>query len=381
MHELRHKMTAKSRGGAEYLGKLLYLDPAFAMRGGVQYMQDIDPGVSGMDESEIIGHYAAIHAAATAVLTDLDGWNNARNTLDDPEATEEQKASAQNFIDSYEDAKIDRATAEKFAEESVAAGQEGALGQSATQAAMWDAIYKDSSDRRWGKFTGWMSNRLVANGFMGPEAQQALYEIKQRRNGAIDSELQLHQKMRSELERKYREDMLKYEDMKRQNKSDVSGSTAKSSSSTKISASTAPSIQMDTGIDSVSNALSAAKSAPPEQKTTLLASAIQEAVKLIPYLQATEANVRSQTHLPTEGAKSGKFAYPSQVEKTTEQVPSSPPLSSQQATTASKPMSQAEMEIQSQIRAAPLTASDVASIAELPEKYTGSPRNKDFLVG
>lgn len=381
MHELRHKMTATSRGGAEYLGKLLYLDPAFAMRGGAQYMRDIDPAVADMDEADIIGHYAATHAAADAVLSDLDGWNEARNTLTSGNSTDEQKAAAQNFLDSYEDAKIDRATSEKFAEESVAAGQEGALGQTATQAAIWDSIGNESSMRRWGNFTGWMSHRLASNGFMGPEAQQALYEIKQRRNGAIDSELQIHSKRKSELEKKYREDMFRYEDMKRQNKSDVAGPTAPgaaaSPSGLRVSTNQVP--EVDAEIESVSSAIAAAQSAPPEQKMTLLASALQQAVKLLPYLQATEASVQGGARIPSKTAESGKFAFPGRIEGQATQ-PATPAQPSA-VSAPSRPMNMAEQDIQSQIRSTPMTATEVASVVEPSVKYMASPRNKDFLVG
>jgi len=227
LHEMRHALVGKNRGAAAYIAKLLYLDPAFAMRGGIEYMREYEQvkslktGKSGAlagidDDAAAILHYQASHAAALAVLQDEAGYAQALRTQNDPNATPEAKAVAKARIEQRQTAKEELSEVERFAEESIANVPNRAVGQVGSRALEWEGILKDSNERSMRKFVAYFSHVLARNGWAGPEARQALYELQQRMKGVEDHKLKIQQQMAAEIEKKYRDDLIKHAQMRAQ---------------------------------------------------------------------------------------------------------------------------------------------------------------------
>jgi hypothetical protein len=213
MHELRHKGAVQSRASAEYMGHLLFLDPDFALRGGLDYMLESTPDAfkdaegNPMTEEQVLVGYAAQYGASVATLADADGYQNAVKTLRDPNASQKQKESASQRIREQDRAYQTRSTMERFAEESVAQTQTGGLGQTAQAGAEWLAAFKDKRERSLRSFGSWMAYQLAKRGFAGPQARQALYEIEGRMSGKLDSEMRIFDQARRETEARYRKGM------------------------------------------------------------------------------------------------------------------------------------------------------------------------------
>jgi len=227
LHEMRHALVGKNRGAAAYLAKLLYLDPAFAMRGGIEYMREYEniqslktgkPGaLTGIDDdAAAIVHYQASHAAALAVLQDEAGYARALKTQNDPNATAQERYVAETRIEQQAQAQSDLREVERFAEESLANVPNRAIGQVGSRALEWEGVLKDSNERSMRKFVAWFSHVLARNGYAGPEARQALYELQQRIKGVDDHRLKVQQQMAAEIEKKYRDDLMKHAEMKAQ---------------------------------------------------------------------------------------------------------------------------------------------------------------------
>lgn len=193
MHELRHLLSNRSRSGAEYVGKMMMLDPVFAIRGGIDYMRGLDarsdaPRWIGATDQEIVADLAGMWAAATG-------------TLSDPAASEEAKAKARE----------DMSQVQRFAEETAAQATEENVGITTALAAQWEAIGRDSSERSVRRFASWLANVLVKTGMMGRESKQLVYEIAQRMQGVRDQDLKIHSDYSKEIERRYRDAIEEYE--------------------------------------------------------------------------------------------------------------------------------------------------------------------------
>ena len=184
LHELRHRIVARSRAGGQFLAKLLMLDPVFAMRGGAAYMRSVDARNAFKTDAQIVLDYAAMA-------------NAAREVLADPSSTPSQKAAA----------RADLREVRTFAEESVTTTANRAVGKTAQMAAEWVGIYKDTQGMSFRKFAAFMASKLVDHGFVGVEAKQALSELRQRLNGANDRQLQIDEAYRTQAERSYAEQM------------------------------------------------------------------------------------------------------------------------------------------------------------------------------
>jgi len=208
MHELRHRMAAQSRASAEYLGHLFWLDPEFALRGGLQYMADVNPSMFASEqgrisEDEVLGSMAAQYGAAQAVLQDVEGYAQAQRVLRNPDASATEAKDARQRVEEQKQALAAVKQAEMLAEESVAQSQTEGLGQTAELAAEFEAVYKRRRDGSLRSFLAWMAHVLERNGYDGPMARQALYEIRQRMEGKTDAEMQVFSESRREAQRNY----------------------------------------------------------------------------------------------------------------------------------------------------------------------------------
>lgn len=311
LHELRHSLVGRSKSGAAYLARLLYLDPVLALNGGLQYLESITPeeflerdsngNVHRIDELDMIGRYAAMYMAAESVLSD-------------PSATQQEREQAQ----------ADRTKAELLAEESAAMAAELSTGQTLTKAVEFETVWKDTQDRSIRKFVGWMAHKLAKNGWAGPWARQALYEIQQRMQGVKDSELQIHQQLQAEIERKYRSDIDEWRSMSTAMESDrgplsalqqamrtergvggsggpaeeVQGQAAAAPSPSEIPAQVSLEPKTEEGVQSevakvetVSKTLADFSKADPTSQAKMLSEAISALVSVIPTLASTTASI------------------------------------------------------------------------------------------
>lgn len=274
MHELRHKLVG-TRAGAEFLTKLLYLDPEFALRGGLQYMREnarestVERGADGslrhLTEEELVGRYAAMHFAAEAVLSDTAG------------STKRERQEAQEA----------RATVEQFAEESLATAMEGSTGFTFAMAAEWETILKHTQDRNMRKFLGWTAAKLTEAGFAGPWAKQALYEIRQRSQGIRDQQLRVNQQMFSELAEQYKGDVKTYEEAK--SGSSSAAAIAATGLATPLAALGGG--EDEDKIEGAAKALADLKSAPEDQRAALASAAISALASILPTLASASASV------------------------------------------------------------------------------------------
>lgn len=192
MHEMRHRTLSRSRAGAQYLMRLLRIDPVYAVRGGANYMRNIDPSVARMSDAQMVRHFQGMQQAAMRVLAD-------------PASSPSRVAEAQSQM----------AQARRFAEESVTTTANTAFDKIVEAAASWDAIYKDSHERSLRAFSSWMANALVKNNFAGPEARQALFEIRQRIEGVREEEIKIHDAYRQRVEQQTFEDLEQFKQQQR----------------------------------------------------------------------------------------------------------------------------------------------------------------------
>jgi hypothetical protein len=189
MHETRHRTASRSAAGAQFVAKLLQIDPAFAMRGGAEYMRQVDDNVKNMSLPQVIAYYRGLAAAANDVMAGT--------------ATAEQAEQ----VDAAGGAQRAKQSVQAFAAESQATTANRTAGSATVMAAEYEALYRDAQGRADKRFTRWMANALVKNGFFGPEAQQVLFEIRQRLDGVREEQLQIHSKFSDRVAEAVRKDL------------------------------------------------------------------------------------------------------------------------------------------------------------------------------
>lgn len=294
LHEMRHRTLSRSKAGAQYFAKLLQIDPAYAMRGGAQYMRSLfTERFAGVSDAQIIAYYRGLHEAVKAVQQGVD-----------TPAQQQMVAEAGGVGQA-------RSAIRTFSEESVATTANRALGQTATLAAEWDGIYKNSQEKSFRRFAAWMSNALVKNGFVGPEAQQALFELRQRLDGVREEEIQIHRKFSDSVSESVRKDL---EQAARRDESrrmlqggQPAGAAPASTPAAAPSPGVSPSLREPQArgiaapvggdedkrqqIDQALAAVQEAQNAPPEQRDSMLANAIGMLTQVAPLLTQTSAQL------------------------------------------------------------------------------------------
>lgn len=305
LHEMRHRTLSRSRAGALYFAKLLQIDPVYAMRGGASYMRARFRKHSGRSDAQIVAYYRGLYEAAMAVQQGV--------------ATQQQQEMV-NEADGVAKAMSEVAT---FAEESVTTTANRAIGTTVRLAAEWDPLHKNAQDKAFGSFSRWLANALVSNGFAGPEARQALFELRQRLDGVREEELQIHQKFSSDVSKAVADDMAKAEKanasraaLRQSMQQNAAGQAAPAQTTTPAGAAPAqaPSAASPTAapslrptatprastvagdedkkaIEQAAAAIEEAKTADPERSSSLLTNAID----ILTMLANTQAQVSSTT--------------------------------------------------------------------------------------
>lgn len=189
LHEITHGIGRSTKAGAEFISKLVHLDPVFAMSGGARYMSTLggDPRTRGMSEPQVISYYAGLWRAATAILAD-------------EKSTRVQK----------EDAREGLARVRSFAEESTATVHDVPSDNVTARAIEWETSTKNSHNRSWKNFADWLSAVLVNHNYSGKEAKQAVFTIKQIMEGASASEMKVHSDFSKKVESNYLNSMARY---------------------------------------------------------------------------------------------------------------------------------------------------------------------------
>jgi len=325
LHEMRHRTLSRSKNGALYFAKLLQLDPAYAMRGGAQYMRRMfENKFAGQSDAKIIAYYRGLFEAAQAV----------RQGVATPE---QQKTVAESRLDAKGQpiGTVGSALSEvrTFSEESVTTTANRAFGQTMTKAAEWEGIYRDAQEKSFRRFSAWMANALVKNGFVGPEAQQALYELRQRLDNVREEETKIHRKFSDTVSEAMRRDLetAKRRDEARQalRGGQPAGAAPASTPSAAPSAAVSPSLRepkSPMGINTIGgdddkrqqieqaiSAVQEAQNAPPEQRDSMLANAIGLLTQIAPLLSQTSAQLA-----PSSGATRPQMQSP-----TTRRIPES----------------------------------------------------------
>lgn len=301
LHEMRHRTLARSRNGAEYFAKLLQLDPAYAMRGGAQYMRQMFEGkFDGVSDAKIIAYYRGLHEATQAHMQGVATAEQQQLIADN------RKDEAGNSVGNTSQALGD---VRQFSEESVTTTSNRAFGQLMTSAAEWDGIHADSQERSFRKFSSWMANALVKNGFVGPEARQALFELQQRLKGVREEEIKFDRKFSDSVSESFKKDLAEADtnaQARQALQASQSGSPATPSPampavspSLRESPSSKPGFAPVGGdgdgnkkrIDDAISAVQEAQNAPPEQRDSMLTSAIGMLVDIVPLLGQTSAQL------------------------------------------------------------------------------------------
>lgn len=298
LHEMRHRTLSRSKAGAEYFAKLLQIDPAYAMRGGAQYMRQLfDQKLGGMSDAQVIAYYRGLHEATQAVMQGV--------------ATAEQ----QKTIDDAGGLAQARSEIRTFSEESVTTTADRTAGQTLLKAAEWEGIYKDAQERSFRRFSSWMANALVKNGFAGPEAQQALFELRQRMDNVREEEIQIHRKFSDDVSASFKKDLeqsARREQARRALQGgQPAGAAPASTPAAAPSSGVSPSLRQPSAnaggttiggdddkrqqIDQALAAVQEAQNAPPEQRDSMLANAIGMLTQVAPLLTQTSAQVMSTT--------------------------------------------------------------------------------------
>ena len=303
LHEMRHRTLSRSKNGALYFAKLLQLDPAYAMRGGAQYMRRLfENKFAGQSDAKIIAYYRGLYEAAQAV----------RQGVATPE---QQQMVAGSRVDAQGQpiGTVGSALSEvrTFSEESVTTTSNRAFGQTMTKAAEWEGIYRDSQEKSFRRFSAWMANALVKNGFVGPEAQQALYELRQRLDNVREEETKIHRKFSDTVSESVRKDLetAARRDQARQalRGGQPAGAAPASTPSAAPSTAVSPSLRepkAPIGINTIGgdedkrqqieqaiSAVQEAQNAPPEQRDSMLANAIGMLTQIAPLLTQTSAQL------------------------------------------------------------------------------------------
>ena len=301
LHEMRHRTLARSRNGAEYFAKLLQLDPVYAMRGGAQYMrQRFEGKFAGVSDAKIIAYYRGLHEATQAYMQGVATAEQEQLIADN------RKDDAGNSVGNPSQALGD---VRQFSEESVTTTSNRAFGQLMTSAAEWDGIHADSQERSFRKFSSWMANALVKNGFVGPEARQALFELQQRLKGVREEEIKFDRKFSDSVSESFKKDLAEADtnaQARQALQASQSGSPATPSPampavspSLRESPSSKPGFAPVGGdgdgnkkrIDDAISAVQEAQNAPPEQRDSMLTSAIGMLVDIVPLLGQTSAQL------------------------------------------------------------------------------------------
>lgn len=370
LHELRHQLVGRSRGGAKMMAQLMYMDPVLAMRGGIQYMRgyatestmEMDPSTGAkriLSDEELVGKFAAMHAAAESILTD-------------PTATEQERVAA----------KKARSEAESFAEEMAATQAEESTGQTLTAAAQWEPIYKNVQGMNARKFASWAAYHLTKAGWAGPWAKQALWELSQRQKGVMDAQLRIHDHMMREIEPKYREDM-------ERNRQVMEGSRSQAlpAVGAALGTAAAPIVAAagddDDEIAAAGKALEGIGSLPPDQKGEALSKIVSTLAALVPSLASATASITGTGTTGGSRIQPGKSQAPAAQPPISQAVPASEPA----AEPAARPtaMTEAERESMYAQRGEPMFAmrrdikenwvatSKAVDDGKLTTVYTGSP--------
>lgn len=297
MHEMRHRTLSRSKAGAEYFARLLQIDPVYAMRGGARYMKQRFEKFKGYSDAQVIAYYRGLHEAVQAVMGGV--------------ATSEQATEVANA------GGIGNALNEigTFSEESVTTTANRAFGKLATKAAEWEGIYRDSQERSLRSFSSWMANALVKNGFVGPEAQQAIYELRQRLDGVREEEIKIHRKFSDDVSDSFKKDLEQSAREAEIRKNMRAGSGASSSPSSTPASSPAPGASIPASpslrpapasesnatvggdddkerkIGQAISAVNQAQNAPAEQRDSMLANAIGMLTQVAPLLTQTSAQL------------------------------------------------------------------------------------------
>jgi hypothetical protein len=352
LHEVRHRMGATSRAGAEYLGHLFWLDPEFALRGGIGYMMQnprFARDAAGLSEDEIVGRVSAAYGAALAVLEDKAGYAKAQRTLKDDDASAVEVEQAQSRVREQEEAIETVKEVETFAEESVAATQTEGLGQVSELAAEFETHYKNRRERSARAFMAWMSHVLSRNGYDGPQGQQAIYEIGQRHSGKVDSEMQVHAANRREAERRFKESFRRWQAQRPQQPASTAtapaaagGVAAKPENAERglaggASFSRRPSKgaskvvgavgkeEREQGLAEATDGLTEAQrnlseATTPEARSSALAGVVQALAKYMPYL----ADASAQVGVTSKRVRGPQAAPPSQQPRATAEAAQQP---------------------------------------------------------
>lgn len=333
LHELRHQLVGRSRGGAQLVAQLMYLDPVLAMRGGLEYVREAAPeefatrdkhgNIVIMDDLAMLGRMAALYSASESILTD-------------PTASAEDKAEAMR----------QREKVEMLAEESAATAIESSTGQVLTKAVEFDAIYKNQQGISAAKLAAWMASKLAKAGWAGPWAKQALFEIQQRMQGKMDEELLIHQQMQSELTKQYMEDAEEFSKVMEGSRSQSAPAVGSIAAAAGGPLAALAGGDDDEKVADASKALADYSAKGPEEKSQALSSAISALASALPVLAsatATTAGVGGKTRGVSPEARQAPAVgvTPQEVQAETE-----PP-----APEAPQTMNEAEREILERQRA------------------------------
>lgn len=371
LHELRHQLVGRSRAGAKLMAQMMYLDPVLAMRGGIQYMRDyatestteMDPATNAkrmLSDEELVGRYAAMHAAAESVLSD-------------PDATDADRAAAIK----------DRTTAEQFAEEMGAVQAEASTGQTLTAAAMWDPIYKNMRGMSARKFASWAGYHLTKAGWAGPWAKQALWELSQRQKGVSDAQLRIHDQMLREIEPKYREDMERNRQILEGSRSQVMPAVGAALGAAAAAPLAGAAGDDDDEIAAAGKALEGIGSLPPEQKGEALSKIISALSAVVPTLASASASITGTGSAGRTGVQPGKRQAPASQPQVGEVV--AQPAAAPQPEARPTPMTSTERESMYRQRGEPMFArrrdieenwaatSKAVDDGELTTVYVGNP--------
>jgi hypothetical protein len=296
LHELRHQLVGRSRAGAEYAAKLLYIDPILSMRGGAQYMADVAPDYmveldsAGnprlLSEEEFVTRIAGLHDAATSILSDADMQREVMQMEASKDPT--QRAAAVKGREAIEAAKKGRALSEQLAEESVATAATSTTGQTLAKAIEWPMLYQNSNERGWKAFSAWAAYQMVGANWAGPWARQSLYEMTQRIKGVRDAQLKMHERTRKQISDEYRKDM---QERERQRDPNASLWSAAAPVGAAAMALAAGGDDDESRLDEATKQLAEYKAAAPEKRAEMSAALVSAISDAVPVLAGTLATL------------------------------------------------------------------------------------------
>ena len=308
LHELRHQLVGRSRAGAEYAAKLLYIDPILSMRGGAQYMADVAPDYmveldsAGnprlLSEEEFVTRIAGLHDAATSILSDADMQREVMQMEASKDPT--QRAAAVTGREAIEAAKKGRALSEQLAEESVATAATSTTGQTLAKAIEWPMLYQNSNERGWKAFSAWAAYQMVGANWAGSWARQSLYEMTQRIKGVRDAQLKMHERTRKQISDEYRKDM---QERERQRDPNAPLWSAAAPVGAAAMALAAGGDDDESKLDEATKQLAEFKAAAPEKRAEMSPALVSAISDVVPVLAGTLATLggtsRGGTGIPS----------------------------------------------------------------------------------